>query len=240
MTYTSDFKLNTLTHQISGLTEIDTLAFLVRAFKDEIVFSTSFNLEDQVITHMIHSNNIPVEIFTIDTGRLFEETYHAWSRTNKKYNTIIKAYYPQFDNLQEFIEANRPNAFYESKQLRKECCFIRKVEPLQRAMKGKTLLVTGLRLEHLPEGKTVEQLEWDAINQVTKYHPLLNWTTEQVSSFIYDNNIPYNALHNKGFVNIGCAPCTRAIKPGEAYSAANWWWEKKPETEKINAVYALY
>jgi len=216
MTYTSDFKLNTLTHQISGLNEVDTLAFLARAFKDEIVFSTSFNLEDQAITHMICSSNIPVEIFTVDTGRLFEETYHVWSRTNTKYNILIKAYYPQFNNLQEFIEENGPNAFYESKQLRKECCFIRKVEPLQRALKGKSLLVTGLRLEHLPERKSVEQLEWDAINQVTKYHPLLNWTTEQVNSFIYDNNIPYNALHNKGFMNIGCAPCTRAIKYGEA------------------------
>jgi phosphoadenosine phosphosulfate reductase len=240
MAYTSDFKLNTLTHQISGLNEIDTLAFLARTFRNEIIFSTSFNLEDQVITHMIRTNNIPVEIFTIDTGRLFEETYHVWSRTNAKYNTIIKAYYPQFNNLQEFTETNGPNAFYESKQLRKECCFIRKVEPVQRALKGKSLLVTGLRLDHLPERRSVEQLEWDAINQVTKYHPLLNWTNEQVSSFIYDNNIPYNALHNKGFVNIGCAPCTRAIKPGEAYSAANWWWENKPATEKANVVYALY
>ena len=240
MTYTSDFKLNTLTHQISGLNETEALAFLAQAFRNEIVFSTSFNLEDQVITHMIHSNNIPVEIFTVDTGRLFEETYHVWSRTNRRYNTVIKAFYPQFNNLQEFSEANGPNAFYESKQLRKECCFIRKVEPLQRALKGNSVLVTGLRLEHLHEGKSVEQLEWDAINQVTKYHPLLNWTTEQVSSFIYDNNIPYNALHNKGFVNIGCAPCTRAIKPGEAYSAANWWWENKPATEKANVVYALY
>src|SRR4030095_15813095 len=103
MTYASDFKLNTLTHQISGLNEVDTLVFLARAFKDEIIFSTSFNLEDQVITHMIRSDNIPVEIFTIDTGRLFEETYHVWNRTNEKYNAIIKAYYPQFNNLQEFI-----------------------------------------------------------------------------------------------------------------------------------------
>jgi len=240
MTYASEFKLNTITHQISGLNETDALALLAHVFKGEIIFSTSFNLEDQVITDMIHRNNIPVEIFTIDTGRLFEEIYHVWSRTNRKYNTAIKAYYPQFNNLQEFIEANGPDAFYESKQLRKECCFIRKIEPLQRALKGKSLLVTGLRLEHLPEGRSVEELEWDAINQVTKYHPLLYWTTEQVSSFIYDNNIPYNALHNKGFVNIGCAPCTRGIKPGEPYSAANWWWEQKSVTEKTNAVYALY
>ncbi len=240
MTYTSDFKLNTLTHQISGLNEIDAISLLTNAFKGEVVFSTSFNLEDQVITRLIKSNNIPVEIFTIDTGRLFEETYNVWNQTNIKYNINIKAFYPQFNNLQEFIEANGPNAFHQSIQLRKECCYIRKVEPLQRALKGKTILITGLREEHLPEGRHVDQLEWDAINQVTKFYPLLHWTLEQVSSFIFENNIPYNALHNKGFVNIGCAPCTRAIKPGEAYSAANWWWEKKPETEKINAVYALY
>jgi phosphoadenosine phosphosulfate reductase len=240
MTYTSDFKLNTLSHQISGLNETDALSLLTKAFPKEVVFSTGFNVEDQVITHLIQSNDIPVEIFTIDTGRLFEETYNVWNRTNEKYGMIIKTYHPRFENLQEFVETNGPNAFYESVHLRKECCHIRKVEPLQRALKGKTILVTGLREEHLPEGRHVDQLEWDSINQVTKYHPLLHWTSEQVSSFIFDNNIPYNALHNKGFISIGCAPCTRAIKPGEAYSAANWWWEKKATAEKINGVYALY
>jgi phosphoadenosine phosphosulfate reductase len=239
MTYASDFKLNTLSHQISGLIETDALSLLANAFNGEVVFSTSFNLEDQVITHFIQTKNIPVEIFTIDTGRLFEETYNVWNLTNNKYSINIKTYYPQFNSLQEFVETNGPNAFHESVQLRKECCYIRKIEPLQRALKGKTILITGLREEHLPEGRHVDQLEWDAINQVTKFHPLLHWTSEQVSSFIFENNIPYNALHNKGFVNIGCAPCTRAIKPGEGYSAANWWWEKKPKTEKTNAVYAL-
>jgi phosphoadenosine phosphosulfate reductase len=113
------------------------------------------------------------------------------------------------------------------------------VEPLQRALKGKSILITGLREEHLPEGRHVDRLEWDGINQVTKFHPLLHWTSEQVNSFIYENKIPFNALHNKGFVNIGCAPCTRAIKPGEAYSASNWWWEMKPSAQKAGEVYAL-
>ncbi len=181
-----------------------------------------------------------MKFLRVDTGRLFEETYQVWNHTSMKYNTNINAYYPQFNSLQEFIEANGPNAFHESVQLRKECCYIRKVEPLQRALKGKIILITGLRKEHLPEGRHVDKLEWDAINQVTKFHPLLHWTSEKVNSFIYDNNIPFNALHNKGFVNIGCAPCTRAIKHGEAYSAANWWWEKKRATEKAIAVYALH
>lgn len=240
MTYSSDFKLNTLSHQISGLNEPEAISLLANAFKGEVVFSTNFNLEDQIITHLIQSNNIPVEIFTIDSGRLFEETYNVWNQTNEKYNINIKTYYPQFNNLQEFIETNGPNAFHKSVQLRKECCYIRKIEPLQRALKGKTILITGLREEHLPEGRHVDKLEWDAINQVTKFHPLLHWTSEQVSSFIFENDIPYNALHNKGFANIGCAPCTRSIKPGEAYSSANWWWEKKRTTDKANAVYALY
>src|SRR5690349_12993874 len=118
MTYTSDFKLNTLTHQISGLNEVDAISLLTNAFRGEVVFSTSFNLEDQVITHLIQNNTIPAEIFTIDTGRLFEETYNVWSQTNKKYNINIKAYYPQFTTLQEFIETNGPNAFHQSVQLR--------------------------------------------------------------------------------------------------------------------------
>ncbi len=222
---------NRLPDKISGLSEVEALRVLAAEFPGKVVFSTSFSWEDQAIAHMILANNIPIEIFTLDTGRLFDETYYVWSRTNEKYNTHIKAYYPQHEDLQEYIGANGPNAFYESIQLRKSCCYIRKVEPLKRALAGNELWITGLRAEHSPERKGLPQIEWDESNQLIKFHPVLDWDTDKLTSFVYQNHIPYNTLHNKGFVSIGCAPCTRAIKPGEDFRAGRWWWEDKNNKE---------
>jgi len=220
-----------LSDKISGLSIVDSLKKLAAEFPGKVVFSTSFSWEDQAIAHMILTNNIPIEIFTLDTGRLFDETYYVWSRTNEKYNTRIKAYYPLAEELQEYIGENGPNAFYESVQLRKSCCFIRKVEPLKRALAGNELWITGLRAEHSPERQNLPQVEWDEANQIIKFHPILPWSTEDVTNFIYSNHIPYNTLHNKGFVSIGCAPCTRAIKAGEDFRAGRWWWENKDSKE---------
>ncbi len=222
---------NGLPAKISGLNEVEALKVLASEFPGKVVFSTSFSWEDQAIAHMILTNDIPIEIFTLDTGRLFDETYYVWSRTNEKYNTHIKAYYPQHEDLQEYIAENGPNAFYESVQLRKSCCYIRKVEPLKRALAGNELWITGLRAEHSPERQNLPQIEWDESNQIIKFHPILDWSTEDVTSFIYQNHIPYNTLHNKGFVSIGCAPCTRAIKTGEDFRAGRWWWEDKNAKE---------
>ncbi len=222
---------NRLPDKIGGLSIVDSLKKLAAEFPGKVVFSTSFSWEDQAITHMILTNNIPIEIFTLDTGRLFDETYYVWSRTNEKYNTRIKAYYPQAEELQEYIGENGPNAFYESVQLRKSCCFIRKVEPLRRALAGNELWITGLRAEQSPEREGLPQIEWDESNQIIKFHPILDWTVDDVTSFIYSNHIPYNTLHNKGFVSIGCAPCTRAIKAGEDFRAGRWWWENKDSKE---------
>lgn len=222
---------NRLPDKISGLSIVESLKKLAAEFPGKVVFSTSFSWEDQAIAHMILTNDIPIEIFTLDTGRLFDETYYVWSRTNEKYNTRIKAYYPQAEELQEYIGENGPNAFYESVQLRKSCCYIRKVEPLKRALAGNELWITGLRAEHSPERQNLDQIEWDESNQIIKYHPILHWSTEEVTSFIYSNHIPYNTLHNKGFVSIGCAPCTRAIKAGEDFRAGRWWWENKDSKE---------
>ncbi len=231
MSYQLKFETGSIADKISGLTEIEALSFLANAFEERIVFNSSFGWEDQVITHLILSNNIGVEIFTIDSGRLFDETYKVWNSTNKQYNANIKAYYPLQENVEDYVSNNGPNAFYESKELRNQCCFIRKTEPLQRALAGNTILVTALRKEHLPEGREIVPVEWDELNQVIVYHPLLYWTTDEVKNFIYRHNIPYHPLHNKGFVRIGCAPCTRAIKPGEDVRSANWWWETKKARE---------
>lgn len=220
-----------LTYQASGLSIADFLAVLARQFPGQVTFSTSFSFEDQVITHEILSHGLPVSVFTLDTGRLFAETYSVWSSTLAKYQSTVKAYYPNRDLLETFVQEKGPNAFYESVDNRKQCCYIRKVEPLKRALAGNMVWVTGLRAEHSPDRHNLANLEWDESNQVIKYHPLLNWTTEQVRKYIDDNNVPYNPLHDKGFVSIGCAPCTRAIRPGEDFRAGRWWWEDAARKE---------
>lgn len=209
----------------------EALKTLADIYPGKIVFSTSFGYEDQVLTHLIFSNNIPVEVFTLDTGRLFAETYSVWNSTLDRYKQPIKAYYPNATSIEKLISEKGPNSFYESVENRKECCFIRKVEPLQRALKGKSVWVTGIRAEQSANRKNMPPVEWDATNQIIKFHPLLHWTFDEVQDFVIKNNIPYNPLQRKGFVSIGCAPCTRAIKPGEDLRAGRWWWEDNDKKE---------
>ncbi len=207
------------------------LRMMNNEYPGQVIFSTSFSLEDQVISYFIFSNNLDIEIFTLDTGRLFPETYSTWTRTLEKYKQRITAYYPDEMALQEFVAEKGPNSFYESVDNRKQCCHIRKVEPLQRALKGKKIWITGIRAEHSPNRKDMPAIEWDEINNIIKYHPLLHWTTTAVKKIIEVNEVPYNPLHDKGFVSIGCAPCTRAIKPGEDFRAGRWWWEDSSKKE---------
>jgi len=215
----------------SGQTIKNALEFLVKEFPGQVTFSTSFSFEDQLITHEILSNDLPITIFTLDTGRLFAETYSVWNSTNEKYNTRVKAYYPDQSSLEEYVQLKGPNAFYESVENRKQCCHIRKVEPLKRALAGNKVWITGLRAEHSPDRNTLDQAEWDESNQLFKFHPLLHWTTEEVKDEIKRNHIPYNPLHDKGFISIGCAPCTRAVRPGEDFRAGRWWWEDASKKE---------
>jgi phosphoadenosine phosphosulfate reductase len=217
--------------QISRLNSVDALSALVDAFPGQVTFSSSFSLEDQVISHDILDNKIPISIFTLDTGRLFAETYSVWSSTNERYHTLIKGYYPRHELLEAFVLAKGPNSFYDTVENRKSCCNIRKVEPLQRALAGNKVWITGLRAEHSAGRHQLKQVEWDEVNQVIKYHPLLHWTAEQVSQYIRQHHIPFNPLHDKGFVSIGCAPCTRAVKPGEDFRAGRWWWEDADKKE---------
>jgi phosphoadenosine phosphosulfate reductase len=184
-----------------------------------------------LISHEILNNGLPVSIFTLDTGRLFPETYSVWNSTNNRYQTRIKAYYPNQEALEAFVQQTGPNSFYESVDNRKSCCGIRKVEPLKRALAGNKVWVTGLRAEHSAARHDLRQVEWDAANQLIKFHPLLHWTTAEVRAYIDRHNIPYNPLHDRGFVSIGCAPCTRAIRPGEDFRAGRWWWEESSKKE---------
>ena len=217
--------------QINVLSIDEVLSELSNQFPGQVTFSTSFSFEDQVITHKILSNQLAISIFTLDTGRLFPETYSVWSATNEKYNSHIKAYYPDHSLLENFVAEKGPNSFYESVENRKACCYIRKVHPLKRALKDHAVWITGLRAEHSADRHDIPQVEWDESNHIIKYHPILHWTTEEVKQYINQNNIPYNSLHDKGFVSIGCAPCTRAIKPGEDFRAGRWWWEDNTKKE---------
>ena len=210
----------------------ESLVVLAQQSESKIVFSTSFGIEDQVITHAIATQQLKnIEIFTLDTGRLFSETYSVWSRTNENYGIKIKPYYPENQNLENFIGENGINAFYRSVELRKQCCFIRKVEPLQRALAGATIWITGLRAEQSANRNNLALVEWDEGYQVFKFNPLLHWTAEEVKNYVKKNNIPYNILHDKGFVSIGCQPCTRAIREGEDFRAGRWWWEDNSKKE---------
>ena len=220
-----------LTYQSDRLNIGTALAVLAKEYPGKVTFSSSFSYEDQVISHHILSNKLQIDIFTLDTGRLFSETYSVWNSTNQQYQTQIKAYYPQAALLEAFVAENGPNAFYESVENRKSCCHIRKVEPLRRALAGNMVWITGLRAEHSPERKDLPMVEWDESNKIIKFHPLLHWTTEEVKQEIRKFKIPYNPLHDKGFVSIGCAPCTRAIKPGEDFRAGRWWWEDADKKE---------
>lgn len=224
-------KVSKLADKVNTLSMDEVLKSVAETFKDEATFSTSFSYEDQVITHKILRASLPIKIFTLDTGRLFPETYSVWSATNERYYTHIKAYYPDHATIEKFVAEKGPNAFYESVDNRKGCCYIRKVEPLKRALKGNSIWITGLRAEHSSDRQDIPQVEWDETNNIIKYHPLLHWTFDEVKQYISQNKIPYNPLHDKGFVSIGCAPCTRAIKPGEDFRAGRWWWEDSNKKE---------
>ena len=220
-----------IAEQVQLLSIEEVIDQLAKQFPGKVTFSSSFSYEDQLITHKILTNNYPVSIFTLDTGRLFEETYSVWSATNERYHTKIKAYYPDHNLLEPYVAEHGPNSFYESVEERKSCCYVRKVEPLKRALKGQSVWITGLRAEHSANRHDMPQVEWDESNQIIKYHPILHWTTKEVKDYINEHNIPYNILHDRGFVSIGCAPCTRAIKPGEDFRAGRWWWEDNTKKE---------
>lgn len=209
----------------------EALALLNEAFPGKLTLSTSFSMEDQVITDQVSKSGVPVAVFTLDTGRLFPETYSTWSRTLEQYHLTIDAYYPNAEKIQEFVRDYGPNSFYESVERRKQCCHIRKVEPLKKALAGKAVWITGLRAEHSPNRSDMPILEWDEVNQIIKYNPLLHWTTDEVWQYINQHHVPYNSLHDKGFISIGCAPCTRAVRAGEDFRAGRWWWEDSSKKE---------
>ena len=219
------------TAHLDKLSISELLTELAKMFDGRIAFSTSLSWEDQVITHHIFSQNLPIRVFTLDTGRMFPETYSVLNSTRERYKKEIEVYFPQTTSVQDLVTKKGASSFYESLENRKECCFIRKVEPLNRALDGVDCWITGIRAEHSDNRKELSIVEFDEQRQLQKVNPLANWSLDDVKEEIKKHTIPYNILHDRGFVSIGCQPCTRAIKEGDDFRAGRWWWEESNKKE---------
>jgi phosphoadenosine phosphosulfate reductase len=212
------------------------IKFITSYFAGEkIVFSTSFGQEDQAITHAITSTNSAIEIFTLDTGRQFQESYELMDLTIKKYSLSLKTYFPSTPAVEKLVAEKGFNSFYTSVENRKECCFVRKMEPLNRALQGAKVWITGLRAEQSENRADMPIVEWDENRQLFKINPLIDWSFETLEKYLVEHKIPQNPLHKKGFISIGCAPCTRAIAEGEHPRAGRWWWENSQKECGLHA-----
>jgi phosphoadenosine phosphosulfate reductase len=217
--------LDELSNLLREKTAPESLEILIARLGGNVIFTTSFGLEDQVITDMIFENNLPIEVVTLDTGRLFPETYKVFNETLKKYSKPITLFFPDDTAVEKMVTEKGPYSFYYSKEDRIECCSVRKIGPLNRALVGRSCWITGIRAEQSVNRHEMSSLELDNDKNLFKFHPLFSWSFEEVRSYIREHNIPYNSLHDKGFVSIGCEPCTRAVREGEDFRAGRWWWE---------------
>jgi phosphoadenosine phosphosulfate reductase len=221
----NNLKLKELNDKLSGKTIEGQFAVLCDLFPGKVIFTTSLGIEDQVITHKIFKGNFNIKVVTLDTGRLFSETYDVLSNTVIKYKKKIHVTFPEYEAVEKMVTEKGPFSFYKSIEDRKECCRVRKVIPLNRAMAGMEVWISGIRAGQSDDRKQMNWLEWDEDKKMFKFYPLFEWSLEDVENFIKENYVPYNALHDKGYVSIGCEPCTRAIKKGEDFRAGRWWWE---------------
>ncbi len=207
------------------------LAALRSRVAGRIVFTTSFGIEDQAITHFIAERKLDIELATLDTGRMFPSTYALWEETERKYGLRIASFHPEQAALNAMIAQSGINGFYHSKDARLACCGVRKVEPLNRALAGAEAWVTGLRADQSGGRGAVELESWDESRGLLKFAPLFDWSREQVANFCTLEGVPVNSLHADGFLSIGCQPCTRAVAPGEPERAGRWWWENDQSPE---------
>ncbi|MDX9700024.1 MAG: phosphoadenylyl-sulfate reductase [Rhodocyclaceae bacterium] len=197
----------------------------------ELAFANSFGAEDMVLTELILTHRLPIEIFSLDTGRLPAETYTLIGEVEQRYDTKLKVYFPDATAVENFVRSHGINAFYDSVELRKACCGVRKMEPLARALAGKKAWITGLRAGQSVTRTGVALREFDQANGLEKLNPLADWSEAEVWAYIRIHELPYNALHDQFYPSIGCAPCTRAIALGEDVRAGRWWWEDPASKE---------
>jgi phosphoadenosine phosphosulfate reductase len=224
-------KAGKLNEKLKKLTPEEGMRCLADEYPGKVAFSTSLGAEDQVITDMIAKNHIPVSIFTLDTGRMFQETYDLLQVSRSRYGLEIEVFFPERSGVEEMVNNHGINLFYDSIENRELCCEVRKVEPLSRALKGMQVWISGLRRNQSVSRSELSLVEWDDNFRILKIHPLFDWSDESVWNYIRGNKVPYNPLHDKGFPSIGCLPCTRAILPGEDVRAGRWWWENTGKKE---------
>jgi len=223
--------IESLKNKIKGKNPQEIIAWFLQEFKGKIALSNSMGAEDQVLTDMICKIDKSTSIFTLDTGRIFPETYDLIDRTNQRYGIQIKVYFPKPEQVEAMVNEKGVNLFFNSIENRKQCCHIRKIGPLKRAFSDLDLWICGLRREQSVTRTDVDVLEWDEINGLLKLNPIVDWTEDQMWDYIKENKVPYNRLHDQGFPSIGCQPCTRAIEKGEDVRAGRWWWEDADSKE---------
>ncbi|MFA6629680.1 MAG: phosphoadenylyl-sulfate reductase [Sulfuricurvum sp.] len=220
-----------LIKNFDGATTESVLSYFLKSHKGRIALASSFGAEDQVLTDMVASLDPTTKIFSLDTGRLHEETYRVMDQTNRKYGISIDVYAPEREELEALYRQQGSYGFRDSIENRKACCHVRKIVPLKRALKGIDVWITGLRRSQSPTRELMRLVEWDEGNNLIKLNPLIEWDEKRVWDYIKEHKVPYNALHDEGFPSIGCEPCTRAVKEGEDLRAGRWWWENPEHKE---------
>ena len=221
-----------LSRELAGKRPQEILRLAFETFgKERIAFSSSLGAEDQVITDLINKEGLPVRLFTLDTGRLNQETYDVLDATRHRYGLRIEVLFPEASSVESMVGEHGPNLFYQSIEKRRECCRVRKIEPLKRKLSSLDAWICGLRREQSVTRQEVDVVEWDDSFGLFKVNPLVDADEAWVWEYIRSNGVPYNRLHDRGFPSIGCAPCTRAIEPGEDVRAGRWWWEQAEHRE---------
>lgn len=226
-------EIRSIANELESKTAHEILKWGFKKYKDKMVLGSSFGAEDVVLIDMMcNINRNLTRVFTLDTGRLNQETYDLIDKIRKKYDIKVDVYFPNASDVEEMVAIKGMNLMYESVENRKLCCNLRKVEPLKRALKQFDCWITGLRREQSTTRNKILKIEVDTLNSnIIKLNPLANWTNDEIWKYIRENKVPYNELHDRGYPSIGCEPCTRAIKEGEDPRAGRWWWENDTHKE---------
>lgn len=224
-------EMEALNRQFEKCTPEEVLKFFLTKYKGKIALASSMGAEDQVLTNMICEIDKSTRIFTLDTGRLFPETYELIDKSNQFFKIAIEVFFPDAKSVEQMTTTKGVNHFYQSIENRKECCRIRKIDPLKRAFANLDVWICGLRRDQSITRNSSDLVEWDAGNNIIKLNPLIEWNEAQVWNYLKDHLVPYNSLHDHGFPSIGCQPCSRAIKEGEDIRAGRWWWEEPEHKE---------
>lgn len=224
--------LNQYLDEVKGKDAVQLLEWGIKTFGvKKLALASSLGAEDQILTEMILKVDPKARVFTLDTGRQFQESYDVMQETTEKYNLQYEVCFPEVEKVQKLVASKGPNLFYQSIEDRRACCEVRKMQPLRKVLSTVDCWITGLRSQQSVTRVDLALVEWDANFKIYKLNPLAAWGEEQLWEYIRGNEIPYNKLHDKGFPSIGCRPCTRAVKPGEDIRAGRWWWETPEQKE---------